>query len=179
MQRSREKRAVGLIKTNSGALGIIQFYGPSLAPSRSLCVLCVALLLRFAASPTPQLHFSFAMYEDFVAVDRWSRQPIHCLYQALIVAIATRHADAVDIKFLAGGRPVWIALPHPAWVEYKNRTGQIITDPLAVQVAGHFLKSAIESGEDGGREMYSLTVAETLQHLDAVLDEVNVAKPRA
>ena len=134
---------------------------------------------EFAAMPTAQLHFLVAMYEDFVAVDRWNRQPIHCLYQALIVAIATRHADAIDIKFLAGGRPVWIALPHPAWVEYQNRTGQIITDPLAVQVAGHFLKSAIESGEDGGREMYSLTVTETLEHLDAVLDEVNAAKPRA
>ena len=119
------------------------------------------------------------MYEDFVAVDRWSRQPVHCLYQALIVAIATRHADAIDIKFLAGGRPVWIALPHPAWVEYRNRTGQVMTDPLAVQVAGRFLKSAIESGEDGGREMYSLTVAETLRYLDAVLDEANAAKPRA
>jgi len=47
---------------------------------------------------------------------------VHCLYQALIVAIATRHADAVDIKFLVDGRPVWVALPHPAWVEYKKRT---------------------------------------------------------
>jgi hypothetical protein len=119
------------------------------------------------------------MYEDFTAVDRWSRQSIHCVYQALIVAIATRHADAIDIKFLAGGRPVWIALPHLAWVEYRKRTGQIITDPLAVQIAGHFLKTAIASGEDGGREMYSLTVEETLQHLDAVLDEVQAAKPRA
>ena len=118
------------------------------------------------------------MYEDFMAVDRWTQQPIHCVYQALIVAIATRHADAIDVKFLAGGRPVWIALPHPAWVEYRERTRQVITDPLAVQIAGHFLKTAIESGEDGGREMYSLTVAETLQHLDAVLDEADAAKPR-
>ncbi len=113
----------------------------------------------------------FTMYEDFKAVDRWSGQQIHCIYQALIVAIATRHADAVDIKFLAGGRPVWIALPHPAWVEYNRRTGQVITDPLAVQIAGHYLKRAIESGEDGGREMYSLTVDETLAHLNAVKAE--------
>lgn len=93
------------------------------------------------------------------------------MYQALIVAIATRHADAVDIKFLANGRPVWIALPHPAWVEYNKRTGKLITDPLAINIAGHFLKTAIESGLDGGREMYSLTVPETLQHLDAVMNE--------
>jgi len=108
------------------------------------------------------------MFAEFTVKDRWSGDDVHCAYQALIVAIATRHADAIDIKFLANGKPVWIALPHPAWVEYHKRTGQIITDPLAVEIAGHYLKWAIESGEDGGREMYTLTVEETLEHLDAV-----------
>ena len=89
------------------------------------------------------------------------------------IAIATRHADAIDIKFLASGRPVWIALPHPTWVEYKERTGRVITDPLAIQIAGHFLKTAIESGTyEHGREMYTLTVDESLEHLNAVLKEV-------
>lgn len=108
------------------------------------------------------------MYAEFTVKDRWTGDDVHCAYQALIVAIATRHADAIDIKFLANGRPVWIALPHPAWVEYHKRTGKIITDPLAVEIAGHYLKWAIEAGEDGGREMYTLTVEETLEHLDAV-----------
>ena len=109
------------------------------------------------------------MYEDFKVADRWTGDAVRCVYQALIVAIATRHADAVDIKFLANGRPVWIALPHPAWVEFQRQTGKVITDPLAIQIAGHFLKTAIESGLDGSREMYTLTVGETLEHLNAVL----------
>lgn len=112
------------------------------------------------------------MFADFTATDRWTKKPVHCVYQALIVAIATRHADAVDIKFLVDGRRVWVALPHVAWVEYKRRTGTIITDSLAVEIAGHYLKSALESGEGGGREMYSLTVDETLAHLDAVVAEM-------
>ncbi len=112
------------------------------------------------------------MYTDFTATDRWSKREVHCLYQALVVAIATRHADAVDIKFLVGGRPVWVALPHPAWIEYKKRTGKAITDALAKEIAGHFLKTTLESGEGVGREMYSLTVEQTLQHLDAVIAEV-------
>jgi hypothetical protein len=115
------------------------------------------------------------MYADFHAIDRWTGRKVHCLYQALIVAIATRHADAVDIKFLVDGKPVWIALPHPAWVEYNRRSGRVITDPLAVEVAGHFLKQAIESGENGGREMHSLTVPETLEHLNAVAAEYGQA----
>jgi hypothetical protein len=109
------------------------------------------------------------MFEDFTATDRWTKKRVHCVYQALIVAIATRHADAVDIKFIVGGRTVWVALPHPAWVEYKKRTGKLITDSLAVEIAGHYLKSALETGEGLGREMFSLTVAETLSHLEAAV----------
>jgi hypothetical protein len=109
------------------------------------------------------------MYQDFHALDPWSKQKAHCIYQALIVAIATRHADAVDVKFLVDGRTVWVALPHPAWAEYHKRTGKMITDPLAVEIAGHYLKTALESGEGVGREMYSLTVPETLAHLEEVV----------
>jgi hypothetical protein len=111
------------------------------------------------------------MYNDFTATDRWTKKQVHCVYQALIVAIATRHADAVDIKFLVDGRTIWIALPLPAWVEYKNREGRDITDPLAIQIAGHYLKSALESGEGVGRDMYALTVEQTLAHLDAVVEK--------
>lgn len=111
------------------------------------------------------------MYKDFHALDRWTRKEVHCIFQALIVAIATRHADAVDIKFLVDGRPVWVALPLPAWVEYQNRTGKTITDPLAIEIAGHYLKIALESGDGLDREICSLTVPQTLHHLEAVVKE--------
>lgn len=115
------------------------------------------------------------MFSDFTTVNRWTKSPVHCVYQALMVAIATRHADAVDIKFLVDGRPVWIALPHPAWVEYEKRTGRLITDALAIEIAGHYLKTILESGEGAGREMYALTVEETLRHLDAAVAEAEAA----
>ena len=112
------------------------------------------------------------MFGDFTATDKWTKKQVHCVYQAMIVAIATRHADAVDIKFLVDGRKVWVALPHPAWVEYHKRTGKMITDSLALEIAGHYLKSALEAGEGVGREMYSLTVEETLMHLEGVVKEM-------
>ncbi len=112
------------------------------------------------------------MYEDFRVVDRWTGKDVHCMYQALIVAIATRHADAVDIKFLADGKPVWLALPHPAWPEYHKRTGKQITDRLAVEAAGRHLKQAIENGENGGREMHTLSMEETLRQVEAVVAEL-------
>jgi hypothetical protein len=117
------------------------------------------------------------MFENFSAIDRWTKKNVHCVYQALIVAIATRHADAVDIKFLVDGKTVWVALPHPAWVEYKKRTDKVITDSLAVEIAGHYLKSALEAGEGLGREMYSLTIQQTLDHLDAAVREIDAQVP--
>lgn len=112
------------------------------------------------------------MFEDFTTTDRWTKKSVHCVYQALIVAIATRHADAVDVKFLVDGKTAWVVLPHPAWVEYKKRTGKLITDSLAVEIAGHYLKTALEAGEGLGRDMYSLTIEETLAHLEAAVSRM-------
>ena len=111
------------------------------------------------------------MYEDFTVNDRWTSESLHCSWKGTVVAIATRHADATDIRFAVNGRPVWIAMPNLAWVRMKRETGHIITDYLAAQAAGRYLKSIIESGYDNGREMYTMTVAEVLEHANAVVKE--------
>jgi hypothetical protein len=111
------------------------------------------------------------MYEDFKITDTWSGENLHCRWTATVVAIATRHADAVDVRYDVNGRSVWVAMPCTAWVEQKKRTGHVITDALAAQIAGRFLKQAIESGYDNGREMYTMSVEEVLEQLDAVLHE--------
>jgi hypothetical protein len=111
------------------------------------------------------------MYEDFHVADHWTGEDLHCQWKGTIVAIATRHADAVDIRYEVNGRPMWIAMPCLAWVEHKKRTGNTITDALAAQIAGHYLKEAVESGYDNGREMYTMSVEEVLAHLEAVMQE--------
>jgi hypothetical protein len=111
------------------------------------------------------------MYEEFHVTDRWSGEDLPCKWKANIVAIATRHADAVDVRYDVAGRPMWIALPCTAWVEQKKRTGMVITDKLAAQIAGRYLKQIIEEGYDARREMYTMSVPEVLEHLDAVVVE--------
>ena len=120
------------------------------------------------------------MYEDFTVTDRWTGEPLHCLWKGTIVAIATRHADATDIRFAVNGKPLWIAMPNTAWIEQKRRNGKVITDYLAAQIAGRYLKQAIESGYDNGREMYTMTVDEVLDHAIAVVKQAGgtAALPR-
>lgn len=111
------------------------------------------------------------MYEDFTVNDRWTGDALHCTWKGTVVAIATRHADATDIRFAVNGHPVWIAMPNMAWVRMKKETGKVITDYLAAQAAGRYLKSIIETGYDNGREMYTMTVDEVLEHANAAVKE--------
>ena len=111
------------------------------------------------------------MYEDFRVTDRWSGEELLCRWKGTLVAIATRHADAVDVRFEVNGRPMWIALPLEAWVRHKSLTGKVITDQLAAQIAGRFLKQLIEEGFDPRREIYTMTVDEVLAHLELVVAE--------
>ena len=57
------------------------------------------------------------MYEDFHVTDHWTKEDLHCRWTANMVAIATRHADAIDVRFDVNGKAVWIALPAEAWVD--------------------------------------------------------------
>ncbi len=111
------------------------------------------------------------MYDDFHVTDHWTNEDLHCRWKAIVVAIATRHADAVDVRFDVNGRPVWIAMPCGAWIEYKRRTTFAITDALAAQIAGQYLKQSVENGYDNGREMYTMSVEEVLSGLESVLKE--------
>jgi hypothetical protein len=112
------------------------------------------------------------MYERFQVLDHWTGENLQCSWKGNVVAIATRHADAVDVRFMVNERPLVIAMPLLAWVEFRRRSGNVITDYLAAQIAGHYLKQAVENGYDNGREIYTMAVDEVLAHLDVVMKEV-------
>jgi hypothetical protein len=111
------------------------------------------------------------MYEEFRVTERWSGEELICRWKGTLVAIATRHADAVDVRFDVNGRAMWIALPLEAWGRHKSLTGKVITDQLAAQIAGRFLKQLVEEGYDSRREIYTMTVDEVLAHLELVVAE--------
>jgi hypothetical protein len=111
------------------------------------------------------------MYEDFQAVDHWTKETLHCRWIGNVVAIATRHADAVDVRFSVNGHSRVVCLPLTAWVRFREKTGNVITDALAAQIAGLYLKQSIENGLDNGRDITMMTADEVLAALDTVLRE--------
>jgi len=105
------------------------------------------------------------MFTDFTATDRWGKKASALRYQALIVAIATRHADAVDIKF-SSTPAVWVALPPPPGSNTSSVQARRSRIPWP-RKSPALSEDRVGSGEGLGREMYSLTVDETLQHWKA------------
>src|SRR5258707_12620756 len=86
-------------------------------------------------------------YRDFQAQSALTRQKYQCHFVYLQTAISLRHSDTVDVKFRVNGQGMVVALPHTAWVEYQNRTGQPLTDERATQVAADILREALERGD--------------------------------
>lgn len=70
----------------------------------------------------------------------------------LQTAIAIRHSDAVDVKFLLSAgeerQEKVISLRHPDLLRLAESTGRTLTDPWCLQLAARHLVHMIETGED-------------------------------
>ncbi len=119
------------------------------------------------------------MYEDFTAQDPLDQRSYHCVYQAIIVGIATRHSDTVDIKYLVNGRGIWLGLPHLAWLEFRRRTGYPLADRMAVDLAGLYLKRQIESGAGADRSHWNDIGVEEIMGLAGELGWLDRHAPAA
>jgi len=63
-------------------------------------------------------------------------------------AIATRHSDTIDCKFMVNGRGVVVALAHLGFVDFRQHAGRSLNDEEAAQVAAAYLGEALESDRD-------------------------------
>ena len=90
----------------------------------------------------------------------------------LQTAIAIRHSDSVDVKFLLSGGGARIekviALPHPGLLELSRETGRALTDPWCMELAALHLMHMVETGGDLEKAPATVT-AEELAKYDAML----------
>ena len=124
--RARESLEKLLGKEQSPSLVVVAGYAGALRSGLAVGDVIIAAEVVDAAGNVWPTSWPNARAGRILTVDHLIAESAHKLELGQL-----HHADAVDIKFLMDGRPVWVALPHPAWVEYQNRTGQMITDSLA------------------------------------------------
>lgn len=107
---------------------------------------------------------SGAMSEFVGAFDIPSKvtdQVYHCRFSHVWNAIATRHADTIDCKFLVDGKPVILGLAHPGFVQFQTASGRNLTDREASYIAAEYLRERLEQEDE--HSLYDVSAADVLR----------------
>jgi len=81
-------------------------------------------------------------------------------------AIATRHSDTIDAKFDVDAVGRIVGLAHPAFVDFRSKTGRDLTDREASFVAAEYLKERLE--EEDERPLYDVTSDEVTRLINQI-----------
>jgi hypothetical protein len=88
------------------------------------------------------------LVEPFTVRARLTGEEFRVRFSHLWSAIATRHSDTLDCKFLVNGRGVVVALALAAFVEFRQRAGRSLTDAEAARLAADCLRRYLEADND-------------------------------
>ena len=105
----------------------------------------------------PVLANSGAMNQFIGAFEVTSKLGGHvysCSFSHIWNAIATRHSDTIDAKFVVDGEGRIVGLAHIAFVEFRTKAGRDLTDREASFVAAEFLRERLE--EEDERPLYDV-----------------------
>ena len=91
-------------------------------------------------------------------------QVYRCRFSHLWNGVATRHSDTIDCKFFVDGRSVVVGLAHPAFVNFRARTGRDLTDREASFVAAEYLRERLEQEDE--HELYDVAVGDVLRLIE-------------
>lgn len=120
--------------------------------------------------PTPPVLANNGAMSQFVgAFDVTSKLSGHvyaCSFSHIWNAIATRHSDTIDAKFLVDGEGHIVGLAHTAFVDFRNKTGRDLTDREASFVAAEYLRERLE--EEDLRPLYDVSHEEVTRLIQQV-----------
>ena len=84
-------------------------------------------------------------------------------------AIAIRHSDAIDVKFLlSSGDTVLervVSLRHPDLLQLSRETGRPLTDPWCMSLAARHLIRMVETGEDFEKPLVTVRMEELREYV--------------
>ena len=102
----------------------------------------------------------------FEVVSKLSGHVYQCSFSHIWNAIATRHSDTIDAKFVVDGEGHIVGLAHTAFVEFRGKTGRDLTDREASFVAAEYLRERLE--EEDLRPLYDVTGEEVTRLINQV-----------
>lgn len=95
---------------------------------------------------------------EFDVTSKLTDRTYHCFFSHLWNAIATRHSDTVDNKFVVDGKGTIVGLAHPGFVQFSSRAGRSLTDREASFIAAEYLKEQLEQEDE--RPLYDVSAAD-------------------
>lgn len=111
----------------------------------------------------PKARMMSELTAPFSVRSRLTREDYTVRFSHLWSAIATRHSDTVDCKFLVNGRSVVVALAHPGFVAFRERTGRSLSDQEAAELAAAYLRECLEAERDLGSSALVVSREELLR----------------
>ena len=87
-----------------------------------------------------------------------------CSFSHIWNAIATRHSDTIDAKFIVDGEDHIVGLAHMAFVEFRQKAGRDLTDREASYVAAEYLRERLE--EEDVRPLYDVPHNEVMRLIE-------------
>jgi hypothetical protein len=102
----------------------------------------------------------------FDVVSKLTGRVYHCQFSHIWNAIATRHSDTIDAKFIVDGEGLIVGLAHTAFVEFREKTGRDLTDREGSFVAAEYLRERLE--EEDERPLYDVPHDEVIRIIKLV-----------
>jgi hypothetical protein len=87
-----------------------------------------------------------------------------CRFSHCWNATATRHSDTMDCKFIVDGKGVILGLAHPAFVEFRDRTGRGLTDREASSIAAEYLRERLEQEDE--HSLYDVSASDVTRIIE-------------
>jgi hypothetical protein len=97
----------------------------------------------------------------FEVTSKLSGHVYDCRFSHIWNAIATRHSDTIDAKFDVDEVGRIVGLAHPAFVEFREKSGRDLTDREGSFIAAEFLRERLE--EEDERPLYDVPHEEVMR----------------
>ena len=120
--------------------------------------------------PTPPVLANNGAMNQFIGAfevtSKLSGHVYDCQFSHIWNAVATRHSDTIDAKFVVDGHGHIVGLAHTAFVDFRTKTGRDLTDREASFVAAEYLRERLE--EEDERPLYDVSHDEVTRLIQQV-----------